>query len=68
MAGMLGLLLVSCSGRNEKIGDPAVQAHLKYFHESGTDILKVQFEQTVPRIRDLEAFEPVRPSTPHTAS
>ena len=29
MAGMLGLLLVSCSGRDEKIGDPAVQAHLK---------------------------------------
>ena len=46
-------------GRDEKVGDPAVQAHLKYFHESGMDILKVQFEQTVPRIPELEegAFE-----------
>lgn len=93
LTGVLGLLLVSCAGKNsvpsskkeimdrfvagtldpsyapaaffihygrdEKIGDPAVQAHLKYFHESGMDILKVQFEQTVPRIRDLGAFEPI---------
>ena len=46
-------------GRDEKVGDPAVQAHLKYFHESGMDILKVQFEQTVPRIPELKegAFE-----------
>ena len=40
---------------DQKVGDPAVQAHLKYFHESGMDILKVQFEQTVPRI-PAEAF------------
>ena len=40
---------------DQKVGDPAVQAHLKYFHESGMDILKVQFEQTVPRIPE-EAF------------
>ena len=42
-------------GPDEKVGDAAVQAHLKYFRSSGMDILKVQFEQTVPRIRELEA-------------
>ena len=41
-------------GRDEKVGDAAVQAHLKYFRESGMDILKVQFEQMVPRIREME--------------
>ena len=41
-------------GSDQKVGDPAVQAHLNYFHESGMDILKVQFEQTVPRIREFE--------------
>ena len=41
-------------GNDQKVGDPAVQAHLNYFHESGMDILKVQFEQTVPRIREFE--------------
>ena len=38
---------------DEKEGDPAVQAHLKYYHESGMDILKVQFEQGAPRIREF---------------
>ena len=48
-------------GHDQKVGDPAVQAHLKYFHESGMDILKVQFEQTVPRIPvgEEEAFKPI---------
>ena len=48
-------------GHDQKTGDPAVQAHLKYFHESGMDILKVQFEQTVPRIPvgEEDAFEPI---------
>ena len=48
-------------GHDQKVGDPAVQAHLKYFHESGMDILKVQFEQTVPRIPvgEEDAFEPI---------
>ena len=48
-------------GNDQKVGDPAVQAHLNYLHESETDILKVQFEQTVPRIRfgEEEAFEPI---------
>ncbi|MBO4918418.1 MAG: hypothetical protein J5374_11140 [Bacteroidales bacterium] len=38
---------------DQKVGDPAVQAHLDYFHESGMDILKVQFEQGAPRIREF---------------
>ena len=38
---------------DQKEGDPAVQAHLNYFHESGMDILKVQFEQGAPRIREF---------------
>ena len=48
-------------GNDQKVGDPAVQAHLKYFHESGMDILKVQFEQFVPRIPvgEEDAFEPI---------
>lgn len=29
--------------------DEAISAHLKYFHETGMDILKVQFEQTARR-------------------
>jgi hypothetical protein len=48
-------------GNDQKVGDAAVQAHLKYFHESGMDILKVQFEQLVPRIPvgEEDAFEPI---------
>ena len=48
-------------GPDQKVGDPAVQAHLKYFRESGMDILKVQFEQGAPRIAELKegAFEPL---------
>lgn len=46
---------------DQKVGDAAVQAHLNYFRESGMDILKVQFEQGVPRIPVGEeaAFEPI---------
>ena len=46
---------------DQKVGDAAVQAHLNYFHESGMDILKVQFEQGVPRIPagEEDAFEPI---------
>ena len=40
-------------GNDQKVGDAAVEAHLNYFHESGMDILKVQFEQVVPRIPEL---------------
>ena len=38
---------------DQKEGDAAVQAHLNYFHESGMDILKVQFEQGAPRITEM---------------
>ena len=39
-------------GSDEKLGNPAVQAHLRYFLKSNMDILKVQFEQVIPRIED----------------
>ena len=39
---------------DQKVGDPAVQAHLNYFRESKMDILKVQFEQSVPRISEMK--------------
>lgn len=39
---------------DQKIGEAAVQAHLDYFHEVNPDILKVQFEQYAPRIREVE--------------
>ena len=39
---------------DQKVGEAAVQAHLDYFHEVNPDILKVQFEQFAPRIRELE--------------
>ena len=48
-------------GSDQKVGDAAVQAHLNYFHASGMDILKVQFEQGVPQIPvgEEDAFEPI---------
>lgn len=39
---------------DQKVGEAAVKAHLDYFHEVDPDILKVQFEQFAPRIRELE--------------
>ena len=39
---------------DQKVGEAAVQAHLDYFNEINPDILKVQFEQFAPRIRELE--------------
>ena len=39
---------------DQKVGEAAVQAHLDYFREVNPDILKVQFEQFAPRIRELE--------------
>lgn len=40
-----------------KEGQAAVDAHLEYFAAANADILKVQFEQRVPRIRDYELQE-----------
>lgn len=41
-------------GSNQKEGEAAVQAHLQFFLETNQDILKVQFEQSAPRIASLD--------------
>ena len=52
-------------GRGKTVGEAAVQAQLEYLVASDMDILKVQFEQFVPRLRGLdtdegwENFEPI---------
>ena len=52
-------------GRGKTVGEAAVQAQLEYLVASDMDILKVQFEQYVPRVRNLdteegwEAFDPI---------
>ena len=40
-----------------KEGEAAVKSHLQYFVKTDMDILKVQFEQWVPRIRNYELQE-----------
>ena len=37
-----------------KTGEPAVQAHLQFYLETNQDILEVQFEQSAPRIAELD--------------
>lgn len=44
-------------GRGKTVGEAAVQAQLEYLVASDMDILKVQFEQYVPRIRGLDTDE-----------
>ena len=39
---------------DQKEGEAAVQAHLEYYLKSNMDILKVQFEQSIPKIGVLE--------------
>lgn len=52
-------------GRGKTVGEAAVQAQLEYLAASDMDILKVQFEQSAPRHRDLDTdegwvnFEPI---------
>jgi len=41
-------------GRDSKVGDAAVQAHLQFYLQTNQDILKVQFEQAAPRIETLD--------------
>ena len=41
-------------GGGKKVGEPAVNAHLQFYLETNQDILKVQFEQSAPRIEELE--------------
>ncbi len=43
--------------RNHKEGDAAVNAHLQYLLKTNADILKVQFEQYVERIPELDKQE-----------
>lgn len=43
--------------RDHKSGEPAVNAHLQYLLKTNADILKVQFEQSVPRIAGLDRQE-----------
>ena len=40
-------------GSDSKVGEAAVQAHLRYYLQTNQDILKVQFEQSAPRIAEL---------------
>lgn len=42
---------------DQTAGEPAVMAHMEYFLKSNQDILKVQFEQQVPKIDELELRE-----------
>lgn len=42
---------------NQKVGAPAVNAHLQYLLSTNADILKVQFEQRVQSIKDLDKQE-----------
>ena len=40
-------------GGDQKLGEGAVQAHLNLFLKGGSDILKIQTEQPMPRVEDL---------------
>ena len=44
-------------GVGKTVGEAAVRAQLEYLVATDMDILKVQFEQFVPRIRDLDTDE-----------
>lgn len=46
---------------DSKTGDDAVQAHLKLFLAGGADMLKVQTEQSMPRVEDLTMETPLVP-------
>ena len=40
-------------GKEQKLGEGAVEAHLSMYEQGGCDILKVQNEKPMPRIEDL---------------
>lgn len=44
-------------GVGKTVGEAAVRAQLEYLVATDMDILKVQFEQVVPRLRDLDTDE-----------
>lgn len=50
-------------GKDAKVGDNAVNAHLRYFLSTGMDFVKIQFEQGYGRIRieKAEDWEQIKP-------
>lgn len=48
-------------GNGQKLGEGALKAHLSLFLKGGADILKVQTEQSMPRVKDLTMETPLVP-------
>ena len=48
-------------GREQKLGEGAVEAHISLYEQGGCDILKVQTEKPMPRIEDLTMDSPLVP-------
>lgn len=48
-------------GKDQKLGEGAVKAHLSLYEQGGCDILKVQTEKPMPRIEDLTMDSPLVP-------
>ena len=50
-------------GKDARIGEKAIDAHLRYFLSTGTDFVKIQFEQGYGRIRieKSEDWEQIKP-------
>ena len=48
-------------GKDQKLGEGAVEAHLSLYEQGGCDILKVQTEKPMPRIEDLTMESPLVP-------
>ena len=48
-------------GKDQKLGEGAVEAHLSLYEQGGCDILKVQNEKPMPRIEDLTMESPLVP-------
>ena len=44
-------------GSDQKVGEPAIQAQFEYFLKSNMDILKIQFEQSAPKVEGLDTEE-----------
>ena len=55
-------------GNNQKLGEGAVRAHLELFLKGGADILKVQTEQPMPRVKDLTMDTPLVPEDHYRAT
>ena len=46
-------------GRDQKLGEGAVEAHISLYEQGGCDILKVQTEKPMPHIEDLTMDSPL---------